>query len=59
MKKTYLQPTATAITFYIENDVANMYVGSQGTGQSTTQSDDWSNEKNWSNDIWENMEEEE
>lgn len=45
MKKTYIQPTATVIRFDAESTVATMMVGSKSTGESTSQGDDWSNER--------------
>lgn len=55
MKKTYTQPTATAICFDAENAVA-MLAGSKSTGESINQSDDWSNEREWLDDnfAWTN-----
>ena len=52
MKKTYTQPTATVISFDAESAVA-MLAGSKSTGESINQSDDWSNERQWSDDNME------
>lgn len=58
MKKTYIQPAATTITFNIESDVATLLVGSKITGVSTTQSDDWSNQKGWDSASWSGVDDE-
>ena len=54
MKKTYIQPTAMAIAFSSENDVAKstMFVGSN-----VTQTDDWSNPRIWNDENWDDVEE--
>lgn len=54
MKKTYIQPTAMAIAFSSENDVAKrtMLVGSN-----VTQNDDWSNPRIWDDENWDEVEE--
>lgn len=54
MKKTYIQPTAMAIAFSSENDVAKstMLVGSN-----VTQHDNWSNPRIWDDNEWEEEEE--
>lgn len=51
MKKTYICPVATTIAFDMENATA-VNVGSKGTGITTTQSDDWSNQREWNSPIW-------
>ncbi len=49
MKKTYIRPEATLIRFHIESSVL------LAASEYTNQSDDWSNEREWSGDgnsIW-------
>lgn len=53
MKKTYICPVATTIAFDMENATAvNVNVGSKGTGITTTQNDDWSNQREWNSSNW-------
>lgn len=54
MKKTYIQPTAMAVAFSSENDVAKstMLVGSN-----VIQADDWSNHRIWDDETWDDVEE--
>lgn len=57
MKKTYICPVATTIAFDMENATAvNVNVGSKGTGITTTQNDDWSNQREWDSPTWRNEE---
>lgn len=55
MKKTYIQPTAMAVAFSSESDVANsnMLVSSN-----VSQKDDWSNPRIWNDEAWEEEEDE-
>lgn len=55
MKKTYICPVATTIAFDMENATA-VNVGSKGTGITTIQSDDWSNQREWNYPTWGNEE---
>lgn len=55
MKKTYICPVATTIAFDMENATA-VNVGSKGTGITTTQNDDWSNQREWDSPTWRNEE---
>lgn len=50
MKKTYIQPTATVIRFDAESAVA-MLAGSK-PGESISQGDDWSNERQWNDESF-------
>lgn len=51
MKKDYIQPTATVIRFDAESAVA-MLAGSKSTGESISQGDDWSNERQWDDESF-------
>ncbi len=51
MKKTYICPAATVIAFDTEKSMATVMVGSQ-KGESITQDDDWSNERQWDGPAW-------
>lgn len=49
MKKTYIRPETTLIRFHIESSVL------MNVSDATRQSDDWSNEREWSGDrgsLW-------
>lgn len=52
MKKTYIQPTATVIRFDAESAVVAMLAGSKSTGESISQGDDWSNERQWGDESF-------
>lgn len=54
MKKTYIQPTAMAIAFSSENDVAKSTLL---VGSNVTQHDNWSNPRIWDDENWDEVEE--
>ncbi len=58
MKKTYIRPEATSVRFTAETALMSV-----SYGPNTTQSDDWSNQREWSeqsnNAPWNSMDAEE